>query len=56
MTSAHFVTAPSPRPGGTRLISLDWYRSMTGRAVHAFWASFAGWALDAFDYQVFPSR
>lgn len=36
-----------------RLISLDWYFTLPGHAVHAFWASFMGYALDAFDYQIF---
>jgi MFS family permease len=36
-----------------KLISLDWYRTLPGHAVHAFWASFMGYALDAFDYQIF---
>ncbi len=35
------------------LVSLDWYRTLTGPARHAFWASFMGYALDAFDYQIF---
>ncbi|MBO0783844.1 MAG: MFS transporter, partial [Ktedonobacteraceae bacterium] len=35
------------------LFTFDWYRSLSGRAVHSFWASFMGWALDAFDFQVF---
>lgn len=32
---------------------MDWYRTLPPRAAHAFWASFMGWALDAFDFQVF---
>lgn len=36
-----------------RLLTLDWYRSLTGPGRHAFWASFLGYALDAFDYQIF---
>ena len=54
MRSAQSISAPSPRRAqeGT-VLSLDWYRTLTGRAVHAFWASAIGWALDAFDYQVF---
>jgi MFS family permease len=35
------------------ILTLDWYRTLSGRAIHAFWASFAGWALDAFDYQIY---
>ena len=52
MRSAQSVAAPSPvrQPS---VLSFDWYRTLTGRAVHAFWASAVGWALDAFDYQVF---
>jgi MFS family permease len=42
--------APSQQAG---LFTLDWYRTLSGSAVHAFWASFLGWALDAFDYQIF---
>ncbi len=37
----------------SKLISLDWYRTLSGPAIHAFWASFLGYALDAFDYQIF---
>jgi MFS family permease len=36
-----------------KLLTFDWYRTLSGQAVHAFWASFLGWALDAFDYQMF---
>ena len=53
MSSASSIAAPSPRRPEASLISLEWYHSLTSRAVHAFWASFIGWALDAFDYQVF---
>src|ERR687887_28217 len=35
------------------VVSLDWYRTLGSSAVHAFWASAMGWALDAFDYQVY---
>ena len=35
------------------LFTLDWYRTLSGPATHAFWASFLGYALDAFDYQIF---
>src|SRR5437016_5892954 len=36
-----------------RIFSFDWYRTLPEQAAHAFWASFMGWALDAFDFQVF---
>lgn len=36
-----------------KLISLDWYRSLSGSDTRAFWGSFLGYALDAFDYQIF---
>jgi MFS family permease len=36
------------------LFNLNWYRSLDDRGRPAFWASFAGWALDAFDYQALP--
>jgi MFS family permease len=36
-----------------RIFSFDWYRTLPKQAAHAFWASFMGWALDAFDFQVF---
>ena len=36
-----------------RIFSFDWYRTLPEQAVHAFWAAFMGWALDAFDFQVF---
>jgi MFS family permease len=52
MRSASSVAAP-PALRERSLVSLEWYRSLTGRAKHAFWASAVGWALDAFDYQVF---
>ena len=45
------TTRDYPRQG--KLLSLDWYRTLSGNAVHAFWASFMGYALDAFDYQIF---
>ena len=53
MRSADNVAAPSPRQRHGSLVSLDWYRTLTGPAIHAFWASAIGWALDAFDFQVF---
>ena len=37
----------------SKIISLDWYRTLSRPAAHAFWASFLGYALDAFDYQIF---
>ncbi len=46
-------TAPNAPSQQTGLFTLDWYRTLSGPAVHAFWASFLGWALDAFDYQMF---
>src|SRR5207244_7742228 len=36
-----------------RIFSFDWYRTLPEQAAHAFWAAFMGWALDAFDFQVF---
>jgi MFS family permease len=48
------TSAPIPRlaPGDHRLVSFDWYRSIPeGRMRHAFWASYLGYALDAFDFQ-----
>jgi len=36
-----------------KILSLDWYRTLPERAAHAFWASFLGWAMDAFDFQAF---
>src|ERR687885_10369 len=53
MRSADTIAAPSRLPRQESVVSLDWYRTLTGRAKHAFWASAVGWALDAFDYQVF---
>ena len=52
MRSAQTIAAPSRLPEES-VVSLDWYRTLTGRAKHAFWASAIGWALDAFDFQVF---
>ncbi|GER84019.1 MAG: MFS transporter [Thermogemmatispora sp.] len=40
-------------PQRSRLLSLDWYRTLRGSSRHAFWAAFLGYALDAFDYQIF---
>jgi hypothetical protein len=37
-------------PGG--LVSFDWYRTLSANGKRGFWASAAGWALDAFDIQV----
>jgi len=36
-----------------RLISFEWYSAMRGSARGAFWSSFAGWSLDAYDYMIF---
>jgi MFS family permease len=52
MRSAQSIAAPARVPEES-VVSLEWYRTLTGRAKHAFWASAIGWALDAFDYQVF---
>src|ERR671933_2490642 len=52
MRSAQTLAAPSPARDES-VVSLEWYRTLSGRAMHAFWASAIGWALDAFDYQVF---
>lgn len=52
MSSAQSIVAPPPVREKS-VLSLDWYRGLSGRAVHTFWASAVGWALDAFDYQVF---
>lgn len=46
-------TTPNTPSQQSGLFTLDWYRTLSGSAVHAFWASFLGWALDAFDYQIF---
>ena len=49
MSSARLVPMPTQRRG---LFSLEWYRSLPeGRTRHAFWASYLGYALDAFDFQ-----
>ena len=37
----------------TGVFNFDWYRTLSGRGIHAFWAAFMGWALDAFDFMVF---
>lgn len=46
------ATHDSPTQPG-KLVTLDWYRTLPGPAKHAFWASFLGYALDSFDYQIF---
>lgn len=50
--SAENSVGGTPR-SNNQLLTFDWYRTLSGRAVHSFWASFLGWALDAFDFQVF---
>ncbi len=40
-------------PQRNRLFTLDWYRTLSGAGRHAFWAAALGWALDAFDTQIF---
>jgi MFS family permease len=52
MRSAETIAAQARVPEES-VVNLEWYRTLTGRAKHAFWASAIGWALDAFDYQVF---
>ena len=47
------MTTGSSTKDVQRIFSLDWYRTLPERATHAFWASFLGWALDAFDFQAF---
>lgn len=48
-------TRSTTGPGAPgRLASFEWYRSLSGNGRAAFWSSFAGWALDSYDYQVFP--
>jgi MFS family permease len=32
---------------------LDWYRDLKSHERRAFWSCFSGWALDAFDVQVY---
>jgi len=51
MTSNNPAESVSRLPGG--LLTLDWYKTLPGQAVHAFWASSMGWALDAFDFLTF---
>src|SRR5919202_313984 len=53
MRSAESISSPSARSSASSLVSLAWYRTLNERAIHAFWASAIGWALDAFDFQVF---
>jgi MFS family permease len=36
-----------------KIFTLDWYRTLSRQGRYAFWASFMGWALDAFDTQMF---
>ncbi len=38
---------------GNKLLTLDWYRTLSSEGTHSFWASFLGYALDAFDFQIF---
>ena len=46
-------TSRNNAPQTGKLVTLDWYRTLSRPAAHAFWASFLGYALDAFDYQIF---
>ncbi|WP_338178229.1 MFS transporter [Candidatus Dormiibacter inghamiae] len=48
---ADIARRPTQTPG--RLISFEWYSAMRGSARGAFWSSFAGWSLDAYDYMIF---
>src|SRR5688500_935935 len=49
----HRTKTGTGRRGG--LLDLDWCRSLDEpRSRSAFWASFMGWALDAFDCQALP--
>ena len=41
-------TTPSPRGE-----SAGWYGELTSGEKRTFWACFGGWALDAFDVQIF---
>jgi len=34
------------------LVNFDWYKTLSPNGKRGFWASAAGWALDAFDFQV----
>lgn len=47
MTDTRDDTAERPPAGGS------WYRRMRPNERRTFWASFAGWATDAFDVQIF---
>ena len=51
MTMEHSSQGSAPQRD--KLLSLDWYRTLSGNATRSFWASFLGYMLDAFDYQVF---
>jgi MFS family permease len=39
--------------GALRVLSFDWYRTLDRGGRRAFWSSFAGWALDSYDYQIY---
>ena len=45
---------PGMPPQRSNFFFFNWYRNLSGPAVHAFWASFLGYALDAFDFQICP--
>lgn len=46
--------SPTRSTAEGRLVSLDWYRSLRGGSRSAFWAGASGWALDAYDYMIYP--
>jgi len=49
MTISTEIAAPPDHSGLTRF-----YRDMTAPERRTFWACFAGWALDAMDFMIYP--
>jgi MFS family permease len=47
------TTKEADRPQLTESWSVSWYREMDQKGRRAFYASFGGWAIDAFDFMVF---
>lgn len=47
------MTSHEAQLAETGVLNFDWYRTLPERGIHAFWAAFLGWALDAFDFMVF---
>lgn len=48
------MASEQPTAPEARILNFNWNRTLAGNAKPAFWAGFMGWALDAFDFMIFP--